>query len=257
MMKLSGANNRGRYRFAVSILFSVIVVIVAGTFLYFPQIYSSLFAAVARPFWRVQFAVNSGVLKTEEILIMENETLKRTIYEQNLNQATVRELELENLELKDLLGRASTTDGILAAVLVKPPLAPYDELVIDLGYDFIHSTTSRVYAPGHVLIGKISEISGQVSKVRLFTSPGQKVEVEIGPKHYPVTAIGRGGGQYEAQLPRSALVLEGDIANTSYLGDRFFAKVVSVIDDPASPFVKILLASPVNIYQLRWVMVEN
>jgi cell shape-determining protein MreC len=180
---------------------------------------------------------------------------------------SVRAIELENNELKKILGRdvvLSTTSAsvtrrgeTLAAVLRRPPLLPYDELVIDVGGDDGIVAGDTVYAPGKVLIGRVESVRGSTARVILYSSPGKQYEVMIGPQHIPTTARGRGGGQYEAEVARDLSVTEGDFVEVPSLEDRPFGIVTTVMSDPTQPFKTILFAPSVNVYQLRWVIVKK
>jgi len=146
---------------------------------------------------------------------------------------------------------------ILAAVLVRPPQAAYDELLIDIGADHGITPGSRVYAPGNILIGSTTDIFGQTSKVELFSSSGNTYSVLIGPSRIPATAVGRGGGQYQAEVPQASKINQGDTVSDSSISDAPFGIVSSVLANPADPFETVLFAPPVNIYQLRWVLVAT
>ncbi len=189
-------------------------------------------------------------------MLRENESLKQQLAEAQARLGSIQSVETENSELKGLLGRASSTPYILGAVLKRPPLSPYDELVIDLGADHGLSTSSIVYAPGNVRIGRVSQVLGQTSKVTLFSSPGEKYEVQIGAAHTPATAVGRGGGQYQAQLSHDVKVVEGDFVTAPSLNDGTFGVVTGVASSAAEPFETVIFAPSVNIYQLRWVLVD-
>jgi cell shape-determining protein MreC len=155
------------------------------------------------------------------------------------------------------MGRATTTDYVLAAVLQKPPLAAYDELVLDVGSDAALTTGNMVYASGNIPIGKVTEVLAHSSKVLLFSSPEQKFDVLVGSSNIPATAIGKGGGQYEVELPRGAQVSEGDNISIPSLKTNLYGIVSAIISNPSQPFEKILFSAPVNIYQLKWVYVEK
>jgi rod shape-determining protein MreC len=242
-----------RNKIVISICVVLIGIAILTQFLA-PHFFPALFTSIFRPFWRMEFSINSGSLQSPEALIKQNEDLRRQLLEVDIKLQTIRAIELENDELKALMGRASTTQSTLAAVLRRPPISAYDELIIDLGKDHGLSTTSLVYVSG-VLLGRVSEVLEQTSKVLLFTSPGQKVDVLIGSDHLPATAIGRGGGQYEVELPRDVKISEGDFIIAPSLDSRPLGVVTSIISDPIQPFEKILFSPPVNIYQLRWVSV--
>ena len=224
-----------------------------------PSFFPGLFMSVARPFWRTEFSIQSGALGSPGQLLSENESLKRQLSDLQLSIAStsIEAILQENADLKAMLGRASTTPSVLAAVLSRPPFMPYDELIIDRGADDGIGSGTLVYSPEMVLIGRISALYSQTSAVTLFTSPGQKYNVLIGSSNVPAVAGGRGDGQYEAQVPHGSAIQAGDIVSDSSLNDLDFGVVVSVTADPSDPFDQVLFAPPINIYQLRWVLLDK
>ncbi len=267
-----------RLKQTISLIVVFIILIIIVIQLTLPHVFPGLFTAIARPFWRTEFSIESGSLDAPEALLQEKESLLRKLSEAQVRIDTIQAIEQENAELKVLLGRepaasalasASTTptysktsteagkQGILAAVLKRPPFAAYDELIIDIGVDHELATTSLVYIPGDVLIGRVIDVLGTTAKVKLFSSSGESYSVFIGPTHSVATAVGRGGGQYEAQVSSDTVVEEGDFVLSSFLNDKPFGVVRAVLLDPTQPFKTILFAPPVNIYQLRWVLVKN
>jgi cell shape-determining protein MreC len=261
--------------------FFVAVIVIVGALQFFmPYMLPQFFTGIARPFWRMQFAIESGSLRSQEALLNENQALKREIENLKLEYQWTQFITEENEELKGLLGRkieihnASTTgtttptqqnshaafkvgSRTLAAVLSRPPFAPYDMLVIDGGSDLDFETGDLVYAEGDVLVGKISDVLNQTAKVTLLTSAGQRHEVLIGPSRVPAYATGIGGGQYSAELPSTSNVKEGDVVIVPSLNDRPFAIIKAILRDPAQAFETVLLSPSINLYQLRWVLVET
>lgn len=236
---------------------AALVVIIILIQLLAPHFLPGVWTSLMRPFWRSEFSIVSGSLSSPDQLLRQNEELKRQLADASLRMATVNAVESENEELKAILGRASSTPYILAAVLKRPPYSLYDEYIIDIGRDQGLSTSSRVYAPGNVLIGRVADVFNQTSKVILFSSPNEQYQVLIGPAHIPATAVGRGGGQYQAQVSRDVKISEGDTVSSPSLNDRSFGIVTSVLSDPAEPFATVLFAPPVNIYELRWVLIQK
>ncbi len=235
------------------------VIIVALILSLAPSFFSGLFMSMARPFWRAEFSIQSGALESPGQLLSENESLKLELSDLRLSIASssVSAILQENEDLKALLGRASTTPTVLAAVLSRPPYMPYDELIVDRGADDGIGSGTLVYSPEKVLIGKVSALYPETSAVILFTSSGQKYNVLIGSSRVPAVAVGRGGGQYEAQVPHGSAVQAADIASDASLNDLEFGIVVSVNADASDPFDQVLFAPPVNIYQLRWVLLDK
>lgn len=205
----------------------------------------------------MQFSATSNVFDSPEKLLRENEDLKRQLAEADVRLNTVYSVEAENEDLKKAFNRSSYKKYDLAVVLKYPPLVPYDQLILDIGRDMNISTGDNVYAPGNVLIGKISEVVGNTSKVLLLSSPGQKYQVMIGNNHLSAEAIGRGGGQYQAEMPRDSKISKGDFVTVASISDRPFGIVSEIISDQANPFKTVIFAPPVNLYQLRWVLIEN
>ena len=105
------------------------VIIVLALFWLAPNFFPALFGSVARPFWRAEFSVASGSFVSTAALLAENESLKRQLTDQAVQTATAEAVRSENGDLKALMDRASTTlpQRILAAVLIRPPVAPYDK----------------------------------------------------------------------------------------------------------------------------------
>lgn len=254
-----------------------VVVVLTVLQLSIPHFFPSLFTAIARPFWRIEFSLGNGALKSPEVLLNQNETLLRQLSDAQVRLDTIHAIESENEELKTLLGRNSASTEtigtstssrakvstknletrILAAVLKRPPASHYDELIIDIGHDYNVSTSSLIYATGDILLGRVIDVVGKTAKVKLFSSPGEKYDVLVGSKHIAATAAGRGGGQYEAQVSRDTDIKEGDFVLNSSLNDKPFGIVSAVVLDPTLPFKTVLFAPSVNLYELRWVLVKN
>ena len=238
----------------------------------------------------MEFSVASGSLDSPEALLAQNEALKIRIQELQVQNSSVNAIQNQNSEMLSLLGRtsanlsvvevnSSSTDSngsstsnvsvkplstltplnnrILGAVLVRPPLAPYDELIIDVGSNEGVISGAPVYAPGNILIGTTTDVLGETTKVTLFSSSGQTYPVSIGSAHIPALAIGRGGGQYEAQVPQATQISQGDIVSDSVLNNGSFGTVTAVLNNPSDPFETILFSPPINIYQLRFVLVSH
>lgn len=225
-----------------------------------PYFWSGLFTSMAAPFWRAGLTLENGDLRSPSALSAENELLKLKLadLELTLASSTTELLIEQNNNLLSLLGRATTTRSLFtaAAVLSRPPATPYDEMIIDLGRAEGVSTSTKVYAPGKVLIGQVSEVWNHVARVGLFSSPGRSFNILVGPNQVPATAIGEGGGEYRAQVPHGASLVPGDIAIEPAMHDRAFGTVVSVNTNSANPFDDVLLAPPVNIDQLRFVLLD-
>jgi len=264
---------------------SGIVVVVILIQLVVPHFLPALFTTIARPFWRMEFSVASGSLDSPASLLSQNQALKIQLQTVMSEDASADMVRAQNSEILALFGRSASdisttststlssdqisTDSfnltdlvnpnnrVLAAVLVRPPLAAYDEVIIDAGADQGIAVGAKVYAPGNILIGTTTDVLGETSKVTLLSSPGQTYPVIIGSNHITATAIGRGGGQYEAQIPQATQIAVGDSVSDANLSDGTFGKVTSILNNPTDPFETVLFSAPINIYQLRFVLVDS
>ena len=126
------ANNRSKEkRNRIGIAVGTITIVLVAIQIALPHFFPALFTTIARPFWRAEFSVASDSLRSPSALLVENEDLKRQLADADVRLKTVQDTEDQNIELKALLGRGSTTMRVLVAVLVRPPASGYDELIID------------------------------------------------------------------------------------------------------------------------------
>ncbi len=260
MTYLRPHNNPGKRVRQVATTAVVFVVVFVGLVQWLsPAFFPGLFMSIAHPFWQTGFSIESGALRSPAQLLAENEGLKRTLADMQtqIASSSIAAILQENTELKAQFGRASTTPRIVAAVLSRPPLASYDELILDIGQDRGVSSTTLVYAANNVLIGRVRESFAHTSKAILFTSPGQTYPVLIGSTHIPATAVGQGGGQYRAEVAHGASVHVADPVTDSSLSDGVFGTVASVATDPSNPFDTVFITPPVNIYQIRWAYIAS
>ncbi len=278
-------NNRSRSIFSNKLGVSLIVIVVLIILLevIFPAFLPAIFMSIARPYWRVRFALGNGSLSSFETIQVENDLLKQNLSEILTRSNVISDVVAENVELKSLLRRVNTkyslatsssimsatssatsTEAVLlkpspytlAAVLKRPPLALYDEMIIDIGSDDDVNDGDLVYAPGNIILGRVVETLSQTSKILLFSSPGLTYDVLIGPGKVPAVSTGKGGGTMSAQVPKSFSIQVGDIVTVPSVDNQVIGRVSSVNVDSAQPFETVLFTSMSNIYEMRWVLVD-
>ncbi len=217
------------------------VIIISCVFLFiinilFPEFLTSLFTKIIRPFWG-------------------NNTRQGISVE--LKDALINELQEENTELKRALGRSTASSTVLAYVLKKPPYTAYDSYILDIGKDNNIKIGDKAFSIGNVLLGEIVEVNSNTSKAKLYSSYGEKFEVQIGKDNIQATANGKGGGTFEVILPRDTRVNEGDIVKAPDIHVSVFGIVKRIIIDPAKTFYTILFSQPVNIYEQKIILIEK
>ncbi len=159
------------------------------------------------------FGVNFHSKKT---LLAENENLKTQIAESIADRANYASVVDENIKLKEILGRKpEKMNVVLAGILSRPNQSLYDTLLIDAGSNQGIQVGNIVFAIGNVPIGKIVQVYASSANVILFSNPGEKTDIIISLGHsltseaskdIPMQAVGRGGGNFELNIPRDLVV---------------------------------------------------
>ena len=161
----------------------------------------------------------------------------------------------ENARLREELGLSQETKGILAAVLSRPPALPFDIFLLEAGKDRGVSPGDLVYSGSHILLGKIIETSAHTAKAFLFSSVGEILEGVVERSQASVTLKGRGGGDFEVELPRGFDIEKGDLIIKNGSNVALIAEVGGIATSSGGSIEKVLLASPINIQTLRFVRI--
>jgi len=239
----------------------VAVVSLALVHFFFPHTVSGFLHTIARPLWSAQQAtvvLIEGVpqyLQSKQKLITENSTLQSQIKVMQLQLHSRNVLYEENKTLKELLGRGTAEDTLLAGILSRPHSSLYDTFVIDIGRTDGVEEGASVVVSGDIVIGVVERVFKNTSLVTLFSTPGVETEIVIGLQQIVATAIGRGGGNFVAQLPRDVGIEEGDSIVIPGVGIKLFGIVETIEVDITQPFQTILFKNPVNIAEIKWVQV--
>lgn len=216
----------------------------------------------AKPIWSGKNIIGRGALnslewfRSKEALIRNKASLEDKLASQEAELASLRDVKERELELLSMLGRPSSDRAVFAAVLVRPPETPYDIIVIDAGSNQGLEEGSPVSLPEGPLLGRVSEVQARTSKVRLYSSDGEKTNAVLERHGLPVTLMGQGGGNFKLVLPRDAEVEVGD----RILSADVFAELIAVVGEvnmrPTDSFKEVLARGAANLFDLRFVMVE-
>lgn len=244
-------------RIALAAFFTICI---AG-FLYAPtrNMLTEGVSTIAVTVWGAGNAISSSWnslatnFQTKEVLMNENESLHE---EMSRMQAQVldRNLLAEKVaRLEESLGRSRSDNRVTAEVVVGPGRSPYDTLVIDAGAEQGINTGDAVVYAGSGVIGEIVEVTSFSAKVKLYSSPGEEHDVVVGSHNFPVIALGRGMGNFEARVPQDSVVSIGDAVLSK---ESLILGIVSLIEEkPAEPFKRIFFRVPFNIIGIRSVEV--
>jgi len=181
-----------------------------------------------------------------------------------IDALTEHNLELENenrtlrARIADFSALANGTSlderGVLAGVIARPPLSPYDTLVIALSGSRTAREGAFVYGTGGVPIGTISR-GGEIAQVELFSAYGRETQGWVGEKRIPIQLVGQTAGAYTALLPRGSEVAQYDVVYIPGPGAIAMGTISSIDSDPASTDEIVHIVPYVNIFSLTWVTV--
>ncbi len=198
----------------------------------------------------------TAIIKTKETLSEENKELKIKLNQINSQYLFLKTLSEENKELKKMLGRQENNyKFILANVLAKPNLSPYDSLILDVGENYGVKKGDKVVVDDTVVIGELEEIYSKTAKVHLYSFPGESLNVAIGFNKIVGMAKGKGGGNFEVKFPKDVLFEEGDIVVLPSLNLFFLGVINKIIITPEDSLQTILFKIPINIFELKWVQI--
>lgn len=222
------------------------------------------FNYVGRPIWQAERFIannlyNSNYLfRSKGAISKENHNLIEEISNIRLTMIDYQILKNENNQLKELLGRIEVKkDFILGNILTKPNHSPYDTIVIDIGISNGVKEGNKVFADGNIPIGFISKVYDNTALITLYTNPSQKTEGFMDISNASVMLTGRGGGNFEMIIPIDLTAEKGTIIYLPSDNSLVLAIVEDTISTPTDPFKKVILSSPVNIQNLKWVQVKK
>ncbi len=214
--------------------------------------------------WKSQNALSQKVddsgflIRTKKSVFLENQSLKTRNEELVLAMTDYQIIKKENEELKTILGKVNTKGSVvLGTILAKPNKSLYDTLVLDVGINNGVEIGDVVWAGMEFPLGKITVANEHTSVVTLFSSAGFVTDAQIDSTNTSVDLVGRGGNNFEISVPHDLNIPSGSFAVIPTLGSKIVAIVVDIIFDPHEPMNKIILKSPVNIQDLKWVEVRK
>lgn len=243
----------GSFTGAVVIL---VIVILMAIRLALPGVWHS----ITVPLWKAGQSLSShlpggGTVESRATLKKERDTYAAQVAALSNQNAA---LSAKVSGLTKLLGtRTEPAPGIVASVLARPPVAPYDVLIIDQGVEDGVALGALVTGNGGTPIGTIGQADATQSRVTLFSTHGIQTAGWAGDSRIPVTLTGAGAGAFTASVPKAAGVKEGDGVYIASSGAYPVGTVVKIEVDPSSPTVSLDVRPYANPFSLDWVTVAK
>ena len=243
----------------------LVVVLVVALFSGFamPAFIKNSVRFVFTPVFRLEGAVGSfggGIItafRSKQALEHDNEKLRQSLREAELNLLERNQLKEENTQLKEKFGRSEGRGGVLAAVLSWPDRSPYDTFIIDTGENLGVRKDSLVYVSDDIALGRVREVYASTALVSLFSTPGEQTPVLIGTPGVAVVALGRGSGNFSVKLPRGVDVEENDPVVIPGIDPKLFGVVERIVENPADTFKTILFKNPINLSEIQYVYIAQ
>ena len=237
-----------------------IIISIFGFFTFTGKIFNN----IGLPIWKTQNIINDKVndlgylVKTKESVYKENENLVQENTNLINSMIDYQILKNENDQLKELLGSSLLKpDFIIANILTKPNHSLYDSIIIDIGSDNGVQIGNKVYVNNKIPVGEISKIYSNTSFVTLYSNPEQVTEGAIDISNATVNLIGRGGGNFEMTIPLDLSSEKGVMVTLPGASSDVLAIIDGVVSSPNEPVKKVILHSPVNIQNVKWVEVKK
>ncbi len=186
-------------------------------------------------------------------LAEQNKNLDQENKKLKIELLTIDSLRLENDGLKKALGyERKTSEYVLAKVLNKPPVSPYDTLVIDLGED--KSIVGQKVFYENLPIGYILEVYKNSSVVKMYSSSNEKIYVNIGEDLSNVEAVGIGNGAFKVEVPKDINIENGEIVTLP--NNDFIGLVQGFEAESSNTFQNIYFKYPFMLKDMDFVLVR-
>lgn len=248
--------NRQRTNHIKNIFFLVTVFVLGATIF---SVFDEALLSVFYPLWKTESAVTrsfanvTSFFTSHQGLFRENTLLKEKIASLEMElRATVG---VETRQALMELANRSGSDTVIAAVLTRPPQSPYDTIIVDAGSNEFVSLGSVVSLPEGAVLGVVSEVFSNRSRVALFSSANTETPAFLERGGVAVTLIGAGAGNFKIISPQDTLVEIGDRILSADISSKLLAVVASVTSEPTSSFKEVLAKSPLNIFNMRFVLI--
>lgn len=252
--------NKGRSRYIKPAL-GLLAIFISGTIIF--SMLDGVLVSVASPLWEADNRFSSGLrnfgayFSSKNKLASENEELRLKVSSLELEAAALRSGRVQEGVLLELVGRHGNTDALAATVLARPPQTPYDVLIIDAGETDGVIAGASVRLPEGPMLGTIAESYSRRARVLLNSSPGVETEAVLERGNVPVTLVGSGSGNFRIVVPRDTEVEAGDAILSADIHARLLAVVGGVKMESTDSFKEILAGSPINLFNVRYVIISR
>ncbi len=260
--KYNDFNSSGKKKSKTLLVSILAIILLLGVVTPIRSTFVSVLNFAGKPFWiikdrlSVKLPAATNYLSSKSKLHRENLALQDEVRRLNDLLVANQALEIENQELKEILAVSVLGDDRLASqILSRPRSSGFDTLIIASGRASGVSVGDLVYGGGHFVLGQVIELYQDTSKVKLFSYSDSKTNILLGSERAALFAVGEGGQNFSVEFPADIEIKEGDIAVLEDRSGSILARVEKILSTPGGLISKAILASPVNVNELRFVEV--
>ncbi len=119
------------------------------------------------------------------------------------------------------------------------------------------ATEGTKIVSGDTLVGIVIARGSMVSKAEAITAPGFIFHGIIERSGVPVELHGKGAMLLDARLPRGIDARVGDRVIEAQSMPLGIGTIVDIVDSASDPFITVVIQSPVNLYTLSFVEIQE
>ncbi|KND47859.1 MAG: hypothetical protein AB201_03025 [Parcubacteria bacterium C7867-006] len=236
-------------------------VLILGIF--FLDFSRNLFYSLARPLWISENFITAPFRGITNFFVFKNNLINQKLeLEDEIASLKLKQIDYdvllkENQELKDQIGRSGEKNLIFSRVLSRPPRSPYDTFVIDVGSNQGVFQADRVYMSDNIIVGVVKTVTPNTSLVELFSSGDNKQEAILSRTGASFVLVGKGGANFQIEVPRDADILWGDMFLYPGINSSVIGSVYYIDSSSQSSFKTVYIRSPGNVFQAKSVFVNR
>lgn len=167
---------------------------------------------------------------------------------------TAEYLKQENESLKSLM-QNTTTPGIVAGVIGRPPYTPYDSIIIDQGSRDGIVLNAPVFYGVRKVLGYVDKVYERTSRVSLFSSPAVASTVYIMGPNIFASAYGLGGGVLRVSVPQGITLAVGNPVILPTVHGGSLGSIQHITSVPSEPEQNAFVTFDVPMQSIRLVSV--
>jgi cell shape-determining protein MreC len=249
--------NQPLFSSKASLTIVVVAFVLIGGISILRFLFPNTLAYITTPLWHTANIITSHVgipIEQKEQVALERDALK-TDNEALRNEQIVLTERIRDLE-KLLGGRTDPVNQITAEVLVRPPVSPYDAVILDKGSIDGVLVDARVYGPGGIPVGTVIRTTRTTSQVQLYSTSQVVTSGFLGDSKIPLTLYGTGAGTFTAEIQKEATSTVGERIFITSEGSSPIGTVAHINEDPSSPKKRFTVAPYINPFTLTLVSIK-